>query len=356
MTSAWPFLVGRTRNAGHRVVLAPDFMIAEGTTSSLTRISRGGPDTLEGEVVLDLLPDGLMVVSRVFVAESADYGVDGTGPLRDGGGRPIRLTEGLVVRGDAQRVTSADLARGHETAAAAFRRFWVEENDHEAEGSTGFALAGDGESAPPPSKRKSRWLFGGLAVLLLAGAAAVGVVRVTGDDPPPAVVTVTRTAPEPTTTGCATPTPACLITPADLVDDAAIVIDAPNAVMKPDAGCASDRGAGLRLTWAKVAGSMRLDWSRTSEGHVDLTGRARAELSIRTEGGVDGLELVVADTKGHEGAKVVPLAAFTGRQTMTVDLTVLPNLDLASVRSIGLRWPQGHEEGSGICLTSVAFR
>ncbi|MET1071047.1 MAG: hypothetical protein ABWY11_00220 [Umezawaea sp.] len=352
MTSAWPFLVGRTRNAGHRVVVAPDFMIAAGTTASLTRISRG-PDTPEGEVVVDLLDGGLMVVSRVFVGDRADYGVEGDGPLRDGSGRAIRLTEGLVFRGDSRQITPADLARGHETAAAAFRRFWAEENDHEVEGSTGFRLTGSG-GAPAPEKRTSRRLLGGLSALALVGAAVIGVAQLTGEDPPPPVVTVTRTAPVPAAE-CATPTPSCLVSPSELVTDAAIVIDAPNAVVTPGADCANDRGTGLHLVWAKSAGSVRLDWSSTPAGHVDLTGRARTQLSVRTEGGVDVLELVVTDTKNNEAAKTVPLAPVTGRQSTMVDLANLPNLDLASVRSFGLRWPQGREDGSGICLASVAF-
>ncbi|PRY42715.1 hypothetical protein [Umezawaea tangerina] len=357
MTTAWPFLVGRARTAGHRVVVAPDFMLKQGTASSLTRISRG-PDTPEGEVVVDLVEGGLLVVSRVFVGDRADYGVDGTGPLRDGSGRAIRLTEGLVVRGDAQLVAAADLARGHEVAAAAFRRFWDGEDDHEVEGSTGFRIGPGAErgGSAPPAGRTSRRLLGGLVALGVVGAGAFGVVRMTGDAPQQAVVTVTRTASAPTSTECAKPTASCLVSPTELVTAAAVVIDAPNAVVGPGADCATDRGTGLRVVWAKSAGSVRLDWSGAADGHVDLTGRPRAELSVRTEGGVDALELVVADTKGHEGVKALPLAAFAGKQTATVDLTGMPNLDLASVRSVGLRWPQGREDGSGMCLAGVAFR
>src|SRR5438874_7034380 len=97
---AWPFLIGRTRNAGYRVVVAPDFMVAKNVGGVLFRIAAGHelPRTHAFMQELRGLPTGrVTAVYRTSVATGLDYDLGGDEPLEDGSGRRILVTEGVIL-------------------------------------------------------------------------------------------------------------------------------------------------------------------------------------------------------------------------------------------------------------------
>ncbi|HKS45032.1 MAG TPA: hypothetical protein VJT49_07910 [Amycolatopsis sp.] len=378
-TLAWPFLVARTRTAGHRVVVAPDFMVARDTATSLGQVAVGA-DTPEGEAVVHTA-GGLAIVSRLFVAGHADYGIDGDGLLRDGSGRAIRFTEGLVLRGEPTHLTAADLARAHQAVTGPYQRFWLDEDGYRTAPSSGFPVgaspgmplrlrhstprAAAPATIPPPAKtRHPRRLLAGLGAVLVAIAAAAGAASFLRDSnaPPVAAPPVPATPSSAAAGGaavaeCAAPAKSCLVSPAELGIGATTVLEFANVITaQPAEDCRNDRGPGLRLVWARTGtGSVKLDWSASPGRHVDLTGRTGLDLSIRSEGGVTGLDLVITDTAGGSAALPVPLKANTA-ETVAVALVNLQGTNLASVRTVELRWPQGREERSGICFGGVTFR
>jgi len=131
---AWPFLIGRGRDAGYRAVVVPEFMAEAASTNALTAATGpvDGPLPSGAACVrelhgLDVGP--ISVVYRSFSPHGGDYGLDDEGELSDGFGRRIRVTEGLVVRRSAARgapleICVADLERVHAEVAGAYRDFW----------------------------------------------------------------------------------------------------------------------------------------------------------------------------------------------------------------------------------------
>lgn len=159
---AWPFLIGRVRNAGNRVVVAPDFLLESHNDGVLHSISRGS-DTHADEAVYDRLPDdGVVVISRVFEAHATDYDLAGEDianddVLRDRSSRPIRLTEGLVLRtesGGPPRITTEDLLAAHRAVVPAYREFWFHEAEYRPRPSTALSAGEPSGVAMPLTLRQ----------------------------------------------------------------------------------------------------------------------------------------------------------------------------------------------------------
>ena len=140
-SSAWPFLVGRSRNAGHRVVVAPDYLTDSGDTAKLGLLARG--ETGPGEAFIAQVPFGpdgrpALAVYRVFRARRSDYfGYSGADdePLTDREGRDIRITEGFLVSpGPADPedlgLTTADIEAAHRQLERPYQLFWQTEDDY----------------------------------------------------------------------------------------------------------------------------------------------------------------------------------------------------------------------------------
>jgi hypothetical protein len=130
--SAWPFLVGRSERAGSRVIVAPSFMMdSDNGIVELSWLARG--ETGESDAFITELP-GMVngpatAVFRVFIANRADYLEKGTGPLSDFRGRPIHMTEGIVIplsRAETSklRLATAHLDTAHEFLKFPYRDFW----------------------------------------------------------------------------------------------------------------------------------------------------------------------------------------------------------------------------------------
>lgn len=233
---AWPFLIGRTRNAVYRVVVAPGFMVDRQVGSVLSRIDVGHELPPEHALMHELrgFPGGpVTAVYRTSVAKAVDYGLGGDELLKDGSGRRILVTEGVVLaarRGRVARVGLGvdDLARAHQELVAAYRTFWDrEEAFPRNHPSAAFPVAGTGPGRPavvledrgctrvgePPAMaslvRFRRPVGIAVAAAVVLGAACAVVARVVCDSVCPPSVTrssvVPTQPPEPTERAATTP-------------------------------------------------------------------------------------------------------------------------------------------------------
>jgi hypothetical protein len=145
-------LVSRTRAAGHREVVIPDFMSGTSLEQVLSLVA-GADETAAGHAVLreirgpDLGP--LSVVFRVFRPVQSDYGLGSDRPLLDGSSRPILAAEGLVIQRSARAceasgLTRADLEHAHITVVPAYQRFWHEENEYRTQTSRPIKVGASG--------------------------------------------------------------------------------------------------------------------------------------------------------------------------------------------------------------------
>lgn len=180
---AWPFIVGRSKNAGYRVVVAPGFM-KSGSRDDVERIGWLATSDITGPAeaivteIRGLATRPATAVFRNFHGREQDFFPSGSGTLTDSSGRPIILTEGFVLELSRERatelpLTTADMDRTHELVAPIFREFWQYNGDdypqqysrpfHAGEdSSTATRLAlrlpratSDGVSSRPPARSYS---------------------------------------------------------------------------------------------------------------------------------------------------------------------------------------------------------
>jgi hypothetical protein len=150
---AWPFLIGRTRTQDHRIVVIPDFL-ADGALLSALRISAdgapGSPDSVQIREIEASPGDRVTVIYRVNMAQAEDWGLPGEHVLTDEQGRPIVLTEGLVIGRPAREVrqdgiTQEDLDQARSLVVPAYREFWAEGRDYVRQAARSFPLAVSGQ-------------------------------------------------------------------------------------------------------------------------------------------------------------------------------------------------------------------
>ena len=126
----WPFLVSAGLVRDYTVLVAPDFLVADGE-QGLLGIAGGAVDggPIESRTVRTssgrLL--ALSYAARLLTAE------DSTGTVADEFGRPLRLVVGVVT--DRSRATdpTRDLARAEEVVLPAYRRFRADESAYRVE-------------------------------------------------------------------------------------------------------------------------------------------------------------------------------------------------------------------------------
>ena len=128
---AWPFLISRNKVLDYRTVVAPDFM-RENQTAPLLAKSAGGTFTEPNTAVLSTIPNAkVTLVFRVLTARAqylAKYENKEDDTLRDSDGRPIKLIEGIVLRGLNREISiTADIFdEVHRQLQNDFQRFWEE--------------------------------------------------------------------------------------------------------------------------------------------------------------------------------------------------------------------------------------
>ena len=181
--AAWPFLIGRTRTQDHRFVVIPAFMTAAPLASALRASTDGDPAAPEAALLREIrVPpeEPVTAVYRVRTAHAEDYGLPGDGLLTDEQGRPILLTEGLVLRRAARAVIEAGVPRAaldqaHALVTPAYQAFWAEGSQFARQTGQAFILAPD-----DPSGAQLQLESAGPAADLAGAAASEGS---TPDDP-----------------------------------------------------------------------------------------------------------------------------------------------------------------------------
>ena len=148
--NVWPFLIGRARNAGYRVVVVPDFMADAASVDALSGAARDvrlPRDTACVRELRGLERGPVTVVYRGFDPSAQDFGL-GQEALSDSFGRPIRVIEGFVLRSAAgaelPEITVADLDRAHSAVAEAYRDFWGDDRGFVRRTSVAVPLGGAG--------------------------------------------------------------------------------------------------------------------------------------------------------------------------------------------------------------------
>ncbi len=156
MEEAWPFLIGRTQSDDHRIVVIPAFMTDAPLASALPSGTGGEPAPAGAARVRELrVPgtDAITAVYRIFMLDAHDYGLPGSGLLTDRVGRPIAVTEGLVLRRPATVVADLGITEDHLNRAralvtTAYQAFWTQGGSYRRRYSAPFALtAADGKAS-----------------------------------------------------------------------------------------------------------------------------------------------------------------------------------------------------------------
>ena len=151
---AWPFLIGRTGTEDHRFVVIPSFMTAAPLASALRASTDGDPGTPKAALVREIrvpAEEPVTAVYRVRTGHAEDYGLPGDGLLTDEQGRPILLTEGLVLRRAAHTVMEAGVPRAaldqaHALVTPAYQAFWAQGGQFARQTGQAFTLALDNPS------------------------------------------------------------------------------------------------------------------------------------------------------------------------------------------------------------------
>lgn len=126
-STAWPFLIARGPTAGERTVMAPLFLIRQGSHRLLMLKATPSADLhpdAEGLLRSEVHDDhgGYTLVFRVLRPQS-DLGDGGEG-LVDAIGRPVFLTEGVVLTGTGTVLDAEMFEAAHTTAMEVFWWFW----------------------------------------------------------------------------------------------------------------------------------------------------------------------------------------------------------------------------------------
>jgi hypothetical protein len=158
VSAAWPFLVGRTRGSGYRVVVVPEFLADPPHAAALAAAART-VDLPQGTAAVrelrGLSVGPLCVVYRSPQARPDEWGLPGEGHLLDETGRRIRLAHGVVVRRSAFQlqqhpVAPEDLERAHTEVAEAFREFWQRGEAFRRRSSAPFELGAAARAGSAP--------------------------------------------------------------------------------------------------------------------------------------------------------------------------------------------------------------
>jgi hypothetical protein len=126
--AGYPFLIGRGRSVGVQVVVTPDFMALPPGLDAIRSLARDRP-TPAGEAEharITTLDGERDAVFRVVVAHGAAFGVEPRGALRDDSGRPVHVTEGMLLASGSvnDSIDEGLLQAAHRYVSPAFQTLW----------------------------------------------------------------------------------------------------------------------------------------------------------------------------------------------------------------------------------------
>lgn len=171
--AGWVFLIGRGRDLGYRLLMAPDFLVRDGESDALFGVVQNEDETARPQVAVLNEPESgaLCVVFHVRRVTESDL----AGPAVDGSGRPLLVVFGFVARGTAVTdLDEHDVNLAWEAARTVYRRFHRDELAFTGVPTASFPLRST--ITPPPEPvpapvhepaRRSRALVGALVVVIL---------------------------------------------------------------------------------------------------------------------------------------------------------------------------------------------
>ncbi|TDP89907.1 hypothetical protein [Labedaea rhizosphaerae] len=211
-TQAWPFLVARGRDRGYSVLLAPEFLIADGDYGFLEE--QAVPSHTDAVHVADGQSARGRRVCLVWTEQVVSAEDAGTEEApRDAHSRPLRLLFGFVSSAVVSPAAT-DLEQARDAALRTYRRFLADEAGFTVESSAPFAMRSAVTASETPvsdTPRSRRFTVPAVVGGVVAAAAIVLAVLVAWPSPeppkplPPCGTTLTPT-PRDAPTNCTTPT------------------------------------------------------------------------------------------------------------------------------------------------------
>src|SRR4051812_29279194 len=182
---AWPFLVARGRDRGYSVVLAPDFLVADGDYGFLEE--QAIPSHTDAVHVADGLSAHGRRVCLVWTEQVV--GAEDVGAQeepRDAHSRPLRLLFGFVGPAIASHA-AADLEQARNAALSTYRRFLADEAGFTVESSAPFAMRSTiiASEAPDGGKPRRFTVPALFAAVVVAAAIMVAVLMAGPSQEPP---------------------------------------------------------------------------------------------------------------------------------------------------------------------------
>jgi hypothetical protein len=145
---AWPFLISRARDEDYRLVVLPEILAGPGPAAVLQASVGGSPGEPGSALVRELRAatgESVTAVYQVRAVFAQDYGIPGEGLLKDAHGRPVLMTEGVVLRRSAssvieEGVPAAALDQARQLVTPSFRDFWKDGSEFTRQVSRPFVM------------------------------------------------------------------------------------------------------------------------------------------------------------------------------------------------------------------------
>jgi Fibronectin type III domain len=151
---AWPFLIAPTALAPPRLVVGPEWALAD---DRLLAAVRYAPEqigvTAEGTAALRLARVGgaeFCVIYKVVPVHKSDYGIDGDEPAEDQINRELAALEGVAVRCGQDEaaqldVGAADFEAVRQVVSGPYRDYWLSPQSFRTKAATSFSLTRTGD-------------------------------------------------------------------------------------------------------------------------------------------------------------------------------------------------------------------
>lgn len=138
LMKAWPFLISSSPHSDFRVVVAPEFITKADAVREIIRASNDSFRTEDGQAIylrgFHEKTGPINIVLRAKTGTARLLGGKDDQPLVDGFGRPVWVSEGIVLREEGKEpFTAAQLDAALERAQPHFARFWEDKDSRKWE-------------------------------------------------------------------------------------------------------------------------------------------------------------------------------------------------------------------------------